>query len=302
MPENHPDLRTVLALFAVLAAATLFTGSKLEATTIPGAVAPFPAIIWLLATTFLAAMALCAAVAALGVGVSTIAHLPVPSWNALARLAFDFSLWLLYWLGIWGSLFVFSFVLFLEAHKFYPTVIAALFACATAAGSTVVVMKALPRDLRAHMRHLNPYTRYGLVPGLLLFFIFLQFGHFVARSYHVFDLTLGSREVVGNSPLRVEARASGHILNLDSLRIRIEPVNHQTQSPTPVQLTYSDAGQFLAWVSVADLAPGTYRVVLYFHNFAHASPIQRLALWYNTNNQLVRSATFQVMPPRITTR
>lgn len=296
MAKQQLDIRAVLAILATLVGATAFCGEKLRATVIEGASLSFPALVWVIATTFLAAMALSAAVAALGIAVGALGQVPLPSWHSLSRVAFDFSLWLLYWLGIWGGLFTLSFMVFLEAQRFYPVPVAGLLGAVFAAASTVSVMRLLPRDVRNHMEHLNPYTRYGLLPGVLLFFVFSSFGHFVARSYRTFELALGSREVLVTSPLRVEARVSGRVLNLQFLSAWVEPTEGSGQRSFAVEFDRSSDGNYIGWVAPGSLSPGTYRVVLSFSNFAQASTLDRIGLWFNANNHLVRTAVFRVLP------
>lgn len=296
MAKEQLNIREVLAIFLALVGATAFCGEKLRATVVEGASLPFPALAWMVATTLLAAMALSAAVAALGVTVGAIGQVPLPSWHSVSRVAFDFSLWLLYWLGIWGGLFALSFMIFLEAQGFYSVPVAGLLGAVFAAASTVCVMRLLPRDVRNHMAHLNPYTRYGLLPGVLFFFVFSTGGHFVARAYRTFELALGSREVQVTSPLRVEARVSGRVLNLQYLSARVEPTEGPVQRSFAVELNGSGDGNYIGWIAPGSLSPGTYRVVLSFSNYAQASTLNRIGLWYTANNHLVRTSVFRVLP------
>jgi ABC-type transport system involved in multi-copper enzyme maturation permease subunit len=284
-----------LTLSGVLITLTIFTGVRLQDTAMSGDGLGFDALVWSLATIYLAAMSFSAALATIGIGINTLQDKPVGSWSRISMVMLDFCLWLLYWLGLWGFPFIVAMILFSATRAYYSEFVAGILACLGGAALTIALFRILPSDLVGHVRSLNPYARYGLLPGLALFLVCIVFGSLYLRQCYRFELLVSNKEIGPDLTSRVDVTVSGRILNLNELRAQIEPVPFSQSAVRTVSLLQSEPGRFTGWINAMGLSPGNYRLSVYFQNYACASWHTRFSLWFLANNHQRRSAIFRVI-------
>ena len=294
LAEPRLELGVLTAIASALAGATAFVGHHLSAIVLPTDGLGFEGLLLVLLTTFLGAMTVCAAVAAIGQAVNTVTGVRLPFWARASQVMLNVLLWLLYWLGLWGGLFIGSMLLFVWARSSYPAVVAGLLACAAAALSTVIVFRLLPQDIRAHLSHLNPFSRHGLLVGLVLVLVPMQVGQMVSLQCYRFIATLDRLDAPGASTLRLDVEVSGRVLNLRALEAWVVQISSAPTRPIQVPLQLVDAGHYLGWIPLAAIQPGPYRLQVLFSNYEIAGIAQRLFLRFTANNHLCRSLIFRV--------
>lgn len=284
-----------ITLGGVLIALTIFTGVHLQDTVISGDGLDFSAIAWSLATLYLAAMSFSAVLATIGIAINTLQDKPVGAWSQISTVMLDFCPWLLYWFGLWGFPFIVSMLLFSEARIHYSEFVAGILVCVGGGALTIALFWLLPTDIVHHMKSLNPYARYGLLPGLVLFLVCIAVGSLSLRQWYRFDLSISKTELRPNFTSRVNVTVSGRILNLNELRAQIDPVPLSQGPVRAISLLQSEPGRFTGWIDASGLITGNYLLSVYFQNYVRASWHTRLSLWFLANNHQRRSAIFRVI-------
>jgi hypothetical protein len=279
------EIGTILAFLPIALGATFFCGIRLSRTLNPyddfSATTIFLSVIVLV----LAAVSFTLILTLVAQAIIKIGNFNTGFWPSTVALLQEVSAWLIiYWILLWGLPFTFGMSVYFYTSQHFNQYSAGSIGLFSSVFCLLLLRKILPRDIWRASAKFDPARSLGWKKGLLLTLTLIAVGSFYLHTCYIFEVNLSSTEFKTTDQIEVRAKMSGRINNQKSLRVKIVAINSGELKSKPLAFIGESNGHHVAWIDLSKIAPGKYRIVIFFNDYNTEPIYKRLGLWMGHHN------------------
>lgn len=279
------EISTILALLPLAIGAMIFSGIRLSRTINSydefSAIAIFLSVIVLV----LAAVSFTLILTLVAQAIKIIGNFNTGFWPSTAALLQEVVAWLIiYWLLLWGLPFSVGMSVCIYTSQHFNHYSAGAIGLFTGIICLLLLRKVLPHDIWMASAKFDPARSMGWKKGLLLTLTLIAVGSFYLHTCYIFEINLSSTEFKITDQIEVRARMSGRINNHNSLRVKMVAINSDDSISESLAFIGESNGHYVTWIDLNKVAPGKYRIVIFFNSYNTEPIYKRLGLWMGHNN------------------
>jgi len=279
------EIGTILAFLPIALGAMVFSGMKLSHTinsydNFSATIIFLSLIVWVLAAVSFTLILTLVAQA-----IQIIGNFNTGFWPSTAALLQEVSAWLIiYWILLWGLPVTFGMSIYVYISQHFNQYGAGAIGLFISVFCLILLRKILPRDIWRVSTKFNPARSLGWKKGLMLTLTLIAVGSSYLHTCYIFEVNLSSTEFKTTDQIEVCAKMSGRINNQKSLRVKIVAINSGELKSKPLAFIGESNGHHVAWIDLNKIAPGKYRIVIFFNDYNTEPIYKRLGLWMGHHN------------------
>lgn len=279
------EIGTILAFLPLALGATFFSGIRLSRTLNPYDDFSTTTIFLSVIVLVLAAISFTLILTLVAQAIKIIGNFNTGFWPSTAALLQEVSAWLIiYWILLWGLPFTFGMSVYVYTSQHFNQYSAGAIGLFASVICLLLLRIILPRDIWRASAKFNPARSLGWGKGLLLTLTLIAVGSFYLHTCYIFEVNLSSTEFKTTDQIEVRAKMSGRINNQKSLRVKIVAINSGELKSKPLAFIGESNGHHVAWIDLNKIAPGKYRIVIFFNDYNTEPIYKRLGLWMGHHN------------------